>query len=102
MRVPEIKRCERCYKAISWESTSDYFSHIRIQYCEECKEIVAKEKTAARMKRLRERKKALDKEKDMRLKQLEAENDILRKRLEVLWDLKCRDENVGLCQDVTV
>ena len=101
MQIPTIKKCERCNKEISWESTSDYYSHIRIMYCSECREIVKREQTVSRMKRLRERKKASDKQRDEELIQLKAENEILRKRLEALWDVKWQN-SAGLIQDQTV
>ena len=95
MQIPDIKRCEKCYKIISDINTSDYYSHIRIKYCPDCKEIVLREKTKARMQRLRERKKLQEQERNMKIKQLEAENDILRKRLEAIWDLKCQQNSAG-------
>ena len=68
--VPIIKRCERCYKPISYEATDDWYRHIRVQYCDDCRKIVDKEQAAER------------------LKELEIENEILREKLKLLWDSK--------------
>ena len=72
--MPDIKRCERCYRPISWVDRADWYSHIRIKYCDECRPIVEREKTAARLKRFRERQKEAAKIRDQRLKELELEN----------------------------
>lgn len=86
MQIPQVKRCERCYKIISDSSYSDWYSHIRIKYCDTCREIVKKEKTAIRVVRCRERKKEADRKKDEQLRNLELENEILREKLVALWD----------------
>lgn len=83
--VPEIKRCDRCYKPISYADNADWYSHIRIQYCDECRKIVEKEKAAARLKRFREKQKEAARIRDTRLKELELENSILREKLKALW-----------------
>lgn len=97
-----IKRCERCYTTISDVNTADWYSHMSIKYCAECRVIVEREKTAERVRRFRERKRQLDRERDAQLKRLEAENEILRSRIEALWDLKCQGENARSHQDVSV
>ena len=86
--TPDIKRCERCYRPISWVDRADWYSHIRIKYCDECRPIVEREKTAARLKRFRERQKEAAKIRDQRLKDLELENRILRDRLKAAWEEK--------------
>ncbi len=83
--IPTIKRCERCYKPISYEDTADWYSHIRIKYCDECKKIVEKEKAAERFRRFKEKQKEAAKLRDQRLKELEIENSILREKLKALW-----------------
>lgn len=83
--VPQIKRCERCYKPISYEDTADWYSHIRIQYCDECKEIVKKEKAAERFRRFKAKEKEAAKLRDQRIRELELENSILRAKLKALW-----------------
>ena len=83
--IPTIKRCERCYTPISYEDTADWYSHIRIKYCDECKKIVEKEKAAERFRRFKEKQKEAAKLRDQRLKELEIENSILREKLKALW-----------------
>ncbi|MCQ2053348.1 MAG: hypothetical protein MJZ03_05390 [archaeon] len=85
-QIPQIKRCERCYIIISDASRADWYSHIRIKYCDECREIVRREKAAARVKQLRERKRENEKLTKAKIKNLELENEILRKKLEIMWD----------------
>lgn len=77
--MQDIKYCERCCKKISDLNTSDWYSHISIKYCPDCAEKVRKEKTAARVKELRKRKKAKEKEQLEYIKLLEAENKNLRR-----------------------
>lgn len=91
--LPDIKRCERCYKPISWVDRADWYSHIRIKYCDECRPIVEREKTAARLKRFRERQKEAAKIRDQKLKDLELENQILRDKLKFLWGEEKKEEN---------
>ena len=88
MMSEENKYCERCGELISTPD-SDYFSHIRILYCEECRKQVKREQTLARVHELRKRKKQKDKYRDAelllmqeRLKLLEEENELLRKRVQ--------------------
>ena len=86
MQIPQVKRCERCYKIISDSSYSDWYSHIRIKYCDTCREIVKKEKAAIRLVRCRERKREADRARNEQLKALELQNRILRDKLVALWD----------------
>lgn len=93
--MTDIKRCKRCGKIISDVNYSDWYSHIRIQYCESCRKQSDREKTAIRVAKLRERKRQKDKFRDKELellreksKMLEEENEILRQRL-----IKLREEN---------
>lgn len=90
--VPTIKRCERCYTPISYEDTADWYSHIRIQYCDECKKIVEKEKAAERFRRYKQRQKEAAEQRDLRIKELELENSILRDKLKALWGDKKGEE----------
>lgn len=85
-QVQQIKRCERCYKIISDASRADWYSHIRIQYCDECREIVRREKAAIRVKKLRERNREKEKQTKAKIRNLEMENEILRRKLEMMWD----------------
>ena len=82
--VPSIKRCARCYTPISWEDSSDWYSHIRIKYCDECRAIINREQAAERLKRYKQRKKEADRIRDARLKELELENRILRDQLKAI------------------
>lgn len=87
--VPTIKRCARCYTPISFEDSADWYSHIRIKYCDECAKIVEKEKAAERFRRYKERQREAAKLRDQRLKELEIENSILREKIKAIWG----DEN---------
>lgn len=84
--VPSIKRCARCYTPISYEDNSDWYSHIRIKYCDDCRKIINREQAAERLKRYKQRKKEADRVRDARLKELELENQILRDKLKLLWE----------------
>lgn len=79
--MKEVKRCERCYKIISRIESSDWFSHMSIKYCDECREVVKREQNRANIAAFRKRKKESDKAKDEMLRQLKLENEILRARL---------------------
>lgn len=97
--VPSIKRCARCYTPISYEDNSDWYSHIRIKYCDECRKIVDREQAAERLKRYKQRKKEADRIRDARLKELELENQILRDKLKFLWDNESRKEETNADSD---
>ena len=58
--MTDIKRCKRCGKIISDINSSDWYSHIRIQYCDACRKQSDREKTAIRVAKLRERKRQKD------------------------------------------
>ena len=83
--VPTIKRCARCYTPISFEDSADWYSHIRIKYCDECRKIVDKENAAERFRRYKNRQEEAARLRDQRLKELEIENSILREKLKALW-----------------
>lgn len=92
--MTDIKRCKRCGKIISDVSSADWYSHIRIQYCDACRKQSDREKTAIRVAKLRERKKQKDKFRDKELELmrervaiLEEENELIRQRL-----IKSREE----------
>ena len=93
--MTDVKRCKRCGKIISDVSSADWYSHIRVQYCESCRKQSDREKTAIRVAELRKRKKQKDKFRDRELelmreksKMLDEENELLRQRL-----IKSREEN---------
>ncbi len=86
MMSEEVKRCAVCGKIISTPE-NDYFSHIKIKYCDSCKEVIRREQTRNRVKALRERKKQKDKFRDEELelmrekvRLLTEENELLRIR----------------------
>lgn len=92
--MTDIKRCKRCGKIISDINSSDWYSHIRIQYCDTCRKQSDREKTAIRVAKLRERKRQKDKFRDKELELmrervaiLEEENELIRQRL-----IKSREE----------
>lgn len=84
--VPTVKYCERCYKKISDAYTSDWYSHIRIMYCDECRDIVRKEKAAERIRKLREKNKIKEQEKKAYVKDLELEIEVLRGKVKILME----------------
>ena len=93
--MTDVKRCKRCGKIISDVNSSDWYSHIRVQYCDVCRKQSDREKTAIRVAELRNRKRQKDKFRDRELelmreknKMLEEENELLRQRL-----IKSREEN---------
>ncbi len=86
--MTDIKRCKRCGKIISDINSSDWYSHIRIQYCDACRKQSDREKTAIRVAKLRERKRQKDKFRDKELELmrervaiLEEENELIRQRI---------------------
>ena len=88
MMSEENKYCEVCGKLIS-TSDSDYFSHIKIMYCDTCRKEVEREQSRLRMAELRKRKRQKDKFRDEelirmqeRVKLLEEENELLRLKVE--------------------
>lgn len=92
--MTDIKRCKRCGKVISDIDSADWYSHIRIQYCDACRKQSDREKTAIRVAKLRERKRQKDKFRDQELElmkqkvaMLEEENELIRQRL-----IKSREE----------
>lgn len=92
--MTDVKRCKRCGKIISDINSSDWYSHIRIQYCDACRKQSDREKTAIRVAKLRERKRQKDKFRDKELELmrervaiLEEENELIRQRL-----IKSREE----------
>ena len=97
--VPSIKRCERCYTPISYEDSSDWYSHIRIKYCDECRKIVEREQAAERLKRYKQRKKEADRIRDARLKELELENRILRDKLKAIWEDEHKEGDLNASND---
>lgn len=82
--MDDIKHCSRCGAVISDLTTADYFSHIRIKYCDACREQVRREQAAVRVHNLRQRRRQKNKLLDERLELLEEENRLLRERITML------------------
>lgn len=95
--LEEIKKCNRCHQVISNIYEADYFSHISIKYCDVCRKIVTREKTAERCAKLRERKKQKDKYRDEELKLLKEKCELLQAEIEFMKSKysKLRDEERG-------
>lgn len=79
--MTDIKYCKRCGTMISDISTTDWYRHLSVKYCEICRKESDREKTALRVYNLRQRKKQKDKFRDEKLALLEEENELLRKRV---------------------
>ncbi len=79
--MTDIKYCKRCGDKISDISTTDWYRHLSVKYCEICRKESDREKTALRVYNLRQRKKQKDKFRDEKLALLEEENELLRKRV---------------------
>ena len=79
--VPTIKKCVMCGVPISNEYESSWYRHIRIMYCDECREQVQRIQNADRVRKYRAKKQRQAEFKEIKLKTLETENEILRQRL---------------------
>lgn len=54
--MEEVKCCTRCGDVISVGCNADYYSHIRILYCDRCRPIAYAEKHAEAQKRYRKKR----------------------------------------------
>lgn len=79
--VPTVKKCVMCGVPISNEYESSWYRHIRIMYCDECREQVKRIQNADRVRRYRAKKQRQAEFNEIKLKTLETENEILRQRL---------------------
>lgn len=77
----DIKYCTRCGVKISDINTADYYSHIRIKYCDVCRERANQEQTLLRVHALRKRRREKNKLLDTQLELLKEENALLRDRI---------------------
>lgn len=79
-----IKLCERCNAVaisnINMEGT-DFYSHIRIKYCDKCRQIVKKEQTARSMQALRRRRREENQEIRTQNELLKQENELLKENI---------------------
>lgn len=82
-----IKYCSRCGAKISDINTADYYSHIRIKYCDVCRERVNQENTLLRVHALRKRRREKNKLLDTQLELLKEENELLHQRVKELREL---------------
>jgi len=85
--LQEQKYCKGCGRIISDINSSDWYSHMSIKYCPECRKKSDSQKSAERMRALRARLKQEKKAKFERLELLEIENELLRRRI-----IKLREE----------
>lgn len=87
--MTDLKRCQRCGKIISDDrnGTADYFRHISVKWCDECRPLIERAQAAERMKKLRTKRKLYNKKRDERIALLEEENELLRKNI-----LKLREQ----------
>jgi len=79
--VPTIKKCVMCGVPISNEYESSWYRHIRIMYCDECREQVQRIQNADCVRKYRAKKQRQAEFNEIKLKTLETENEILRQRL---------------------
>jgi hypothetical protein len=70
-----------CGVPISNEYESSWYRHIRIMYCDECREQVQRIQNADRVRKYRAKKQRQAEFNEIKLKTLETENEILRQRL---------------------
>lgn len=77
----ENKYCQVCNKLISNINQNDFYSFIRIKYCDTCRQEVKRQQTLARVHALRERKKQIDIERNTQLELLKQENELLRQNI---------------------
>ena len=93
--MTDVKRCKRCGKIISDVSSADWYSHIRVQYCESCRKKSDREKTAIRVAELRKRKRQKDKFRDRELELMKERNQLLQEENEILRQkiINLREEN---------
>ena len=91
----DVKRCKRCGKIISDVSSADWYSHIRVQYCDACRKQSDREKTAIRVAELRKRKRQKDKFRDRELELMKERNQLLQEENEILRQkiINLREEN---------
>lgn len=80
-----VKLCERCKGTVIsniHNDNCDYFRHISVKYCDSCRDIVKKEQTAERMRKLRKRRREENKERQTQLELLKQENELLRENID--------------------
>lgn len=87
--MTNFKMCQRCnQKVISNlnNPTADYYRHLSVKYCDECREIVRREKNAQSVKRYRKRKRQEQAVKSENVSLLQQSNELLMQENEALKD----------------
>lgn len=80
--MQDIKYCQRCGRKISDINTADYFSHIKIKYCTDCKADANREDCRERSKRIRRQVKENNRLARELNNRLLEENRLLKEQLE--------------------
>lgn len=96
-----MKHCKMCGQMISDLDSpdTDYYRHLPLKYCDTCRQTAERTQAAARMQRLRERKRQKDKYRDEQLELLKEENELLRKRVQQLREEATRSNRKGRMPD---
>ena len=87
--MTNVKACIRCNVAIISNlnfDTGNYYRHLSVKYCDECRKIVRAEQNRQNVKRYRARQRAERTAKQERVELLKAENDILRRNYSQICD----------------
>lgn len=84
--VPTIKKCVICGVPISNEFETSWYRHIRIMYCDQCREEVKRIKNADRVRKFKKKQKKQLEVDEKKIKNLEDENRILRERLKAFMN----------------
>ena len=79
--MSDVKYCKSCGVKISDINQDDWYRHMSVKYCSECRKESDRRKTALRVNNLRQRKKEKDKFRDEQLKLYAEENELLRQRV---------------------
>lgn len=79
--MQDKKYCQCCGKLISDINSADYFKHIRVKYCPDCRDMMKRFQSAERQYNFRQRKKQVNKLRDERIQLLTEENELLRQRI---------------------
>lgn len=80
-----IKLCERCNNAVIssiYLDDTDYYKHIRIKYCDKCREIVKREQSAKRMQALRKRRREENAAIRTQNELLKQENELIKENIQ--------------------
>ena len=80
--MQNVKYCIKCARKISDINTADYFSHIRIKYCNDCKADANRENARERAARIRKQSRENNKLRRELNDALRVENRLLRDELE--------------------